>query len=463
VSGVALAWLAPAALSSTCAGSGDPREAAQHAQGAAIGTVQAVRRLDDSLRRVMLTVRVDTGFKGVRGDTLEVRTTSDEAGCGLGLGPNPVGAHFSQFVHRARDGVWETGLCERVTASQLRRATRPLPAVTRGRAAVVLAGAFGRLRSIALAADGRPVGYGRADGEVFDSAMCPGGRRFVEAVLTEGAHPRYELAVRTLPRLTLVRRLRLPGARTLYPADLSCTDALARRVLVLGAARAGPKEVGRVLAWSGHSLRRIWKVPATLGVFAGGRLYLVPDARQRVEAMSLSTGRRTRLPKLPGYISAMAADGAGRFAAEVNVTLPRGLLRTELVVFDPSVSRTRLRVRRQRGDEGSGNLAWAGRARLVYQPFLRNPRVYDSALHRIGLISDAHDPGVLVVRGRTVYMVSDGKLRTGRLPKSAARTVRRLPVSEIRSLVAAPQASASDGRAAAAACASWSRVARVTL
>src|SRR5829696_8537247 len=114
------------------------------------------------------------------------------------------------FLDR-RGSDWLGSLCGQVKPAKLLEAARPLPAPNgRGPAALLVGGAFGHARTIALDRQGRTLVYGRGDGETQMLAVCPGARRVAEAVTQGGG---WIVAVRDVRSLRVLRSRRLaqPG------------------------------------------------------------------------------------------------------------------------------------------------------------------------------------------------------------------------------------------------------------
>jgi hypothetical protein len=212
VAAAALAVTAKPAHACSCA-IVDAREALTRFDAAFIGTI--VERKDEWQGGVTLVFRVEERFKGSLGATVDVRTASNGAACGIEA---PVGSRVGLFLER-ENGRWIGSLCSEVEPARLRGAARPLPAPNgKGAVALLVGGRFGTARVLALDRRGRTLAYGNGTGSVIAMSPCPGGRRLAEVAQTQGG---IELAVRELRTLRVVRRQQLTQPVGTFPTALS--------------------------------------------------------------------------------------------------------------------------------------------------------------------------------------------------------------------------------------------------
>ena len=468
-SGFASALLAMAALMGFAVGSAsahgcrcersklsymDPRERLEHADGAVIGTVVAKSFSGDGER--VLAVRPRETFKFDAGGDIDV-ATGGGAECSLGF--RREGDSLSQLLTRAGNDGWSTGACDSMTSADLHRAGQPLPRPTGGkRVELVVAGAFGPVRSIALDQSGRVVSYGQGAGRVVAASVCPGARRMVEVVLAERLQPVTRIAIRELPGLHLVRSRTFPGfaGDVGSVSQVECLDRRARNVLLI--ARSHVMRVVRMV--NATSFATVYSAQAEAAVLAGSRAYAVQGSSPS-QLISIDTTRRThhRVGRLPGRVWRLSGDRTGRFAALVSP--PTDPVRGTVVSYTPGDSSRRLHTASLPEVERFSQLLWSSHGHLVVVPYSGRARVFDATLrHRLGMIG-LPTGGPAVLRGETLYMIRRHGLYRARLSAHGARRVRDLPVSVVTTLAGTPDSAASAPRAGSA-CVDWSQIGRVT-
>lgn len=101
------------ALACSCAQM-DLARALPEADGAFVGTYVDRDPLHDGL--AAWTFEVESVVKGPFGPRAVVRTIAGGAGCGIELLDGP---RIGLLLDRAADGVWESGLCQQVSAGEL--------------------------------------------------------------------------------------------------------------------------------------------------------------------------------------------------------------------------------------------------------------------------------------------------------------------------------------------------------
>ena len=409
----------------------DPREMLTSADAAFVGVLVKKEIKNPPLRSsaepAIYTFRVEEEVKGRLGDTIDVESAVHGASCGLEV---EVGQRTGVIVARRR-GVWTSNMCSQLSPAELRAAARPLPRPNgRGAAAVVVAGGFGEARVVSLDVRGRTLGYGRGHGETAQLAGCPGGRRVVELVVGEiwssSGRANVRLAVRKLPKLELVRELRLPqrllNLQKQEVRALSCRDERGEDVLVFARRVVeGVPNASTAFRVRGRSIRVVYKGFATQATFGRGHAYLADGPRAaHLLALNLATHARRRAGTLPPDVGPLSLSHDGRRVAGY---APRTGLLAVVRLRDGRVRRTSLPHR-----ETGGAVTWTRNGSLLFLPSpIGDGHVFDASLRRIARLR-GWSGSYAAARGGRVFGVSfNGAVAGGSLPRGPVRFLRHLP------------------------------------
>jgi hypothetical protein len=401
----------------------DPRTALADSDAAFVGTV--LRRQDESPSGMTLVFRVEEAFKGGLGDTVEVRTASNSAACGIEA---PVGTRIGLFLQREGAG-WAGSLCSQVEPARLREAARPLPPPNgKGPVALLVSGRFGPARTLALDRSGRTVAYGAGAGSVIAISPCPGGRRLAELVRTDaGGHV---LAVRELRTLRTVRRqpLRTPSGAS--PVALRCTVAGGREAVVFSASTeaAGRARLVRVRPGTTTVL---WRGTAPSASIADRVAYVNSGSRASLLlAVDLRTRAVRRLGRIPAFTGPLLPNADGTRLAGVAADQRTGSPPSRVVVVVPGARPALVRTAPLRNAQVTGDVFWLDARRLAFFPQYGTDdvRVYDGALRLVARLRGWQVQRTALL-GSTAYGVgfADGRLVRAVLPRGPIRTARLLP------------------------------------
>jgi hypothetical protein len=398
----------------------DPRSALARADAAFVGTLIKRRQLDN---RAVLVYTVEKSLKGPLGQTVEVVTARDGAGCGIEA---PVGTRVGLTLDR-RDGAWHGHLCAQFAPDDL-LAAAALPAPNgRGPVALLVGGRFGPARTLALDAKGRTLAYGLGAGYVEEFSMCPGGRHLAEIV---GLATGYIVAIREVGTLRLVRQQPLRSRRVGDPVH--CVSASGEQLVVFLHSRdiGGRAQLVRITP---NGSMTIWRGrDAGYPSFRERIAYVQIDNRAgtTIVAVDLRTGAARKLGTVPVYSAyQLIPNPAGTRLAGNSFVDYSGDPR--LLVID--LERRPASVRTIPDPAQFGDIRWLRDGRFAYfggnylgrdGPIL----VYSSALRLSARVSGwkAGYPPALV--GSTAYGLSfKGALQVAKLPSGPVRIVRRLP------------------------------------
>jgi hypothetical protein len=436
--------LAGEALACSCAPF-DPRDALEGSDGAFVGTLlERVVEGEEALH----TFRVEEAVKGDLGDTVVVRSHRDGATCGLEV---PVGERVGLFLQRAGAG-WESNLCQQIHPDELLAAAQPLPAPTgSGPVALLVGGSFGDMRTIALDEQGRVLAYGPGEGETVDIAVCPGGGRAVESVLLPGdTSIAYRLEVRDLATMAIVGVLG-PGIDwgTASPGGLRCLDAGGTEAAVFASSDVGPD---RVVVAGAEGVRTIWRGQATYGSFGPKRAFVCAGAKGRtVVAVSLATGAKERIARVPAFTGPLTPSPGGRLLAGVAVnwddfTDPKP---SRAVLVD--TKRGSVRTAPLGGPYVSGDMLWLSSSRVALVPNggeIDRVRVYDTALRLRALGEQLYAYDAALHEGRLIGLVAPF-LVAAPSPTGTFSELARLPSPVVHVLEAVAGGPAPPARAIA--------------
>jgi hypothetical protein len=318
----------------------DARAALAQADGAFVGRLVARRQEGQS---AILTYAVERTLKGPIGPTIEVRTASNGAACGIEA---PIGTRAGLVLDR-RGGAWNGHLCWQFDADELLTAALPLPPPNgRGQVALIAGGEFGDVRLLALDANGRTLAYGRGGGRTGLVSVCPGRQRIAELAYTgQGT----VVVIRRTRTLRILRRqaLVLPGRR--YAQRLSCGDRTGTSVVVFARGPSGDSPAKSALydVRAGR-LHAIWNGAAFDAALTPSNAFLSAGLRGRnLLRVDLTTGSARVLATLPGPLTALQVNAAATLLAGVETRVDRSAQVAQVfwlpggrLLFAPTYGRT---------------------------------------------------------------------------------------------------------------------------
>ncbi|MEZ5098594.1 MAG: hypothetical protein R3C15_02045 [Thermoleophilia bacterium] len=425
-------WLAlvSAALACSCAVA-DPIEMLERYPAAFVGTAIARVEMGSGAR---WTFRVEEAVLGQVGEQVEV---VDDAACPLELS---LGERTGLFL-RGAPGAWTSGLCYQVAAEALLAAAEGLPAVTGvGPPALLVGGAFGEARLVALDARGETVAYGRGEGQVIALDVCPGSARLVELAWVAPGQRR--LGVRSLPGLELVAErevaLAVADAEVL---ELDCRDSLGSRSLAFERAGSGDAalvmlaENGSTVVWRGMA-QAAWLGPgeAILAAGADGSMLVSVDPR---------TGVERTVGQVPRYTGGLAPSPDGRWLAGVAYSSPEpGVTEpSQIVLVDRSRTPAAVLTAPLETLNVFGPVVWLDESRFAFVNGggdEARSRIYDTGLRQVELVPTL-DGGArdAVALAGTVFAVGfDGRVAASSDP-TGGPTFATLPGNEAFVIVTA--------------------------
>ena len=290
---------------------GDPRDALHRSDGAFVGTL--VERTEVDEQTSIFTFEVETAVKGTIGATIDVRSNSNGASCGLEV---EIGQRIGLLLGTDEDGAWISNLCSQIDPEVLLNAAEPLPEPDGvGPVRFVVGGNLGENRLMALDRTGRTLAYGPGDGYARDVDICPGATRVLEAV-TLGR--RAQLVVRDLPSLDVVRTITLAETRRPWLPHAECLSANGGRLLAVERHKTEywiHQVTGTTdhIAWHGH-VRDV--------VIQDGRAYVI-DGLELFE-VNLRAGRLEPLAPIPAHVQGITISPDGSTDRRVRVRAVRG-------------------------------------------------------------------------------------------------------------------------------------------
>jgi hypothetical protein len=419
---------------------GDPRRALMRSDAAFVGALVEKRTrpsgpISSSADPATYVFRVFETVKGRLPRTVEVEAPESGASCGI---ETPVGLAVGLFLSRRGD-TWTSSLCAQIAPAELRRAARPLPRPDgEGPAALLAGGSFGDVRLLALDRRGRTLHYGRGLGTTGALSVCPGRRRVVELVHD---YPRVSVAVRSLPRLELVRELRIPARmlddRAGTPTNVSCRSRDGHAALVF----AGGEIASLLVRLHDGVFTVVHRGRAREAVFAGGVAWLVSGQHgTELLRLDLRTMRTSRVASLPAGTSMLtAAPGARRFAAVAWGAPTLGTQPVPRRVVVDARGRARVRTTPFARTSSVGSIVWLDARRVAFLPAgdgRERTRVYDVRLRLLAHFQGWSAQSPVLLGDAVLGLTWRGELVSARLPSGPARVVRRLPSPEVRALVA---------------------------
>ena len=395
----------------------DARAALAQADGAFVGTL--VRRRQGE-REAILTFTVQRSLKGSIGGTVDVRTPSNSAACGIEVA---VATRVGLVLER-RGGAWHGHLCWTFDPEELLTAALPLPAPNgRGPVALVVGGEFGSVRLLTLDGEGRTLAYGKGSGRTGLVSFCPGRQRIAELAYSGGGT---KLVIRRTATLGIVRRqaVVLPGQR--YAQRLRCADAAGTSALLFARGPSGDSPAkSAVYRVRPGRIDSLWNGAAFDAALTSSDAYLSAGQTGRtLLRVDLATGAARTLGTLPGATAGLVLNGAGTLLAGVHTRLDRSAV---VVRVDLGRASARITSARFPADEGQAQVFWLAGGRLLFAPsYGSTARMLDGSLDtrasfRWRALSSAVAGGRLF---GTDYSLS---LFRADLPQGPQRSVRSLP------------------------------------
>ena len=292
---------AQAAHACSCA-PGDPRDALHRADGAFVGTFVGRTEVDD--QTAIYSFEVETAVKGTIGATVDVRSSSNGASCGLEVG---IGQRIGLLLDTAEDGEWTSGLCSQIDAEVLLQAAQPLPPPDGvGPVRFVVGGNLGENRLMALDRKGRTLGYGAGEGDAKDVDVCPGAARVLEAVVV---HRKAQLVLRELPSLDVVRTITLVETGRPWLPHAACLRGNGGRLLAF--------ERHRAEYWlhevTGSTDHVVWHGHARDVTIQDGRAFVI-DGRDLFE-VNVRSGVLGLVAPVPAHVQGVTISPDGAMVA----------------------------------------------------------------------------------------------------------------------------------------------------
>ncbi len=379
-------------------------------------------------------------MKGALGETVDVQSAVSGVSCGIEV---PEGQRIGLLLYR-RDGVWTSGLCLQLPPGQLREAARPLPAPDgSGAAAFLVGGRYDDVRVLALDALGRTLAYGRGGGSSYLFSVCDGARRAV-AVGIDGDH--LAVTVGELPRLRLLREIRLPLGLAFSPGAILCRDPDAYEVVVFATNVGGARAVSsRLFTIRGSRISIVRRGSAYACAFGRSQALVNKGQLGRdLVSVDLNGGKQRALARLPAGTGPLMPSPDGKRLAGVAYGAPIGVSPppSRVVLVDLTRRQPAVRTAPLSDPNVTGKAVWLDRKRLAFIPSAGNAeeaRTYDTSLRELGRLRgwDAYD--ATVSRGVVYGVTYGGALVSARLPSGPVERVRDLPGPETYGIAAVPR------------------------
>jgi hypothetical protein len=407
---------------------GDPRDSLKAADGAFIGTMLShTPDPGDGGQTSTYTFSVQEEFKGEFGGTVDVRSATNGASCGLEV---PIGGATGLFLNLV-DGAWHSNLCQQIAPEDLRAAAQPLPEPNgEGPIKMLVSGSYGDAGIIALDAQGRTLAYGEREPESGLLHVCPTSQRFLEVY---GGFRRPNLAVRDTSTLEVVREIDLPLGtapyKNLTPVAMACdVDA---GVIYLAALRYGGDEEDFVFKITGDNVKRIYRGKVGDFSFVGTDLYLTEGGRARfLVKLDLAKPERDGLATVPGNSTSPRLSPNGKW-----MTLRAGSDRMRLVVVNLATGATRSKVL---AEGHAGQALWLDDRRIAFLPGgYDNSKIeiYSRGLEKLSTVTGDWYTNANFVDGDVAYGAGWGVLYKAELPGGPAEVLRRFETPVIYHLV----------------------------
>lgn len=371
----------------SCVG-GDPRAALSRADAAFVGTVISRREVPGAgwPRAVEYVFAVETSYKGALGDTVAVRTSDNEASCGLSLRDG----ERTGLLLREQGRGWSAGLCDVMDPADLERASRPFPSGSEsGVAHLLVTGPFHDAGLAALDRRGELIGWAfGSEGDVV--SVCPGGRYAVQA----GDF----MSVIRLRDLRVVRARALPDD---WSHAVRCLGRRGRDVVAVTFPFGTGSERQTLVRLRDGALHTIGKVDAVRAVLGRTAAYFAlarPRNAAPIAAISYRDGGRRSVGP-----AGRSADSIALSPDERHIAAIAGHPRQRLQVTDLLSGRTRSR----RVDVEWTAPVWLDSTRLAVPGPRGRSAVFDLDLRRVGALP-GWDTAVTAVAGGRLWWVTRG-------------------------------------------------------
>ncbi len=453
------------ALGCSCA-QGDPRSSLAQADGAFVGRLETRESPTPSPggtystgQRVTYTFVVERSVKGDLGKRVDVESAANGASCGLEVS---VGERTGLFLYRD-DGQWKSGLCSQIEPEALIEAAKPLPAPTsKGPIALVVAGRYGPVTTLALDRKAKMVAYGHgADwGATTHLSVCPESLAMVEWGYRPGGTNVPVLAVRRFDSFEDATVERLPELRIGEPDGnqlmaISCSEEHGNEVLVAVSDYQGDRTTvsrGRIIRIRDGSLKTLYSGtlqmasfsrPAEKAYITGGR------GGEDVMVVDLSTGRARKIAKIPRGSEGLSVSPEESRLAATMIIDPQRARSFRITVVDTSTRPAAVRNIVLNARSAYGVTRWANDTTVLFVPGSGESsrvQVFDHMLRRKGSFAGWESSDSVVV-GNTLYGIGwGGKLLTASLPSGPTRTLRTFDTPMIYTLAfVPPQAKVQKG------------------
>ncbi|HEX7166028.1 MAG TPA: hypothetical protein VF230_03510 [Acidimicrobiales bacterium] len=370
------------------------------ADAALVGTVEAKAQAPEG--GTTYTVRVERALKGELGERVTLHSAMTS--CHVEYA---VGARIAVVLYGPSQD-WDVGTCNSVDVrSLLAAAELPPPS---GTARFVAAVEDDTVDAVALAANGKPAGYGWREGRPVALASCG---RSATATAFAGSSGRVRVSIRALPDMIGAgSESRLALSRV---SALSC-DASARRFWIAG--EQGGRTVVIAVERRRSSLR-LHSAPAGAAVsFSGGRAYVASAGR--VDVVTLSSGK----------VRSVRHGGAFRSLSVASGRIAGRLRSGRAAILD--LASGRLRTGRR-----VDGLVWLSRTSLLDAG---NGAVLDPRLKLVRRLSGTVGR-VVGVRNGSAYLASGALVRRLKPGATRAEVFAELPGKVVALTLVAPTAS----------------------
>ncbi|MDQ3982746.1 MAG: hypothetical protein M3271_08725 [Actinomycetota bacterium] len=413
-----LATASPAKACS-CA-SEDARERLEAADAAIVAT--ALTRTPSGEGTVTYTFRVDEEIKGDFEATVEVRTASDGAACGLEVG---IGEQTGLFLSGSHANGWRSSLCQQISPEELREAARPMPEPDgEGPIRTIAGGDWGDMGLFALDAQGRTLMYGRRERGSSVADVCPGSTLFLE-VPWRG---RNRWVVRRTATFEIVEVVHRP--RGAWPE--TCLTEDASEVLVHAIHYGEPRSTSRLYRYGDGTFEQLYEGSSSGFEVVGDHVYLTEGRYGRnVRMLDLATGAKTFVARVPRYVQGVSAS-----PDEMHLATTAGADREKLVAIDTTTSPPTVLVK-DHGIGMSGEVYWLDDARFVYLPGGYDNdkvKIFDAELNRETTLGGHWYTLDEELLGDVAYGAGWGVIYRAELPSGPAEVLREFPSSEIYTL-----------------------------
>jgi hypothetical protein len=403
---------AQAAHACSCA-PGDPRDALHRSDGAFVGAFVGRTEVDD--QTAIYSFEVETTVKGTIGPTVDVRSASNGASCGLEVG---IGQRIGLLLDIADDGAWTSGLCSQIDPEVLLTAAQPLPPPDGvGPVRFVVGGNLGENRLMALDRKGRTLGYGAGEGDAKDVDVCPGAARVLEAVVV--GHEA-QLVLRELPSLDVVRTITLAETRRPWLPHAACLRGNGGRLLAF--------ERHRAEYWlhevTGSTDRVVWHGHVRDVAIQDERAYVI-DGRDLFE-VDIRNGGLELVAPVPAHVQGVTISPDGTMVAGFVFGPGYGQAPAPSRVISVRVA-DGVTVAFELTDYALGDVTWVDARTIAYLPGGSEDQhawLLDARTMRSVGGFDGWYAAESVVLGGTAFGIGWGQLARAGLDDGAVRLVR---------------------------------------